>query len=83
MNWLDVTAETQRREQDLAWAERERFVRAVAQQNRPAVRLYQRWLVRLGGQLVEWGGRLQTRYERALLAGGRYTVEGKARSSAN
>lgn len=66
MNWLDVWSETARRKDDLIWAERERFIRQVEQQHTTETSAYQHWLARLGGWMVEWGCRLQTRYQRTL-----------------
>jgi hypothetical protein len=66
MNWLDVWSETARRQDDLIWAERERFIRQAEQQHTIETSAYQHWLARLGGWMVEWGCRLQTRYQQTL-----------------
>jgi hypothetical protein len=67
INWNRVSqVAAERRRDDLILAEKERLIRRVLGRNLSPATRYQRWLARLGAQLVEWGSRLQARYANAL-----------------
>jgi hypothetical protein len=55
----DVLVIQEHRRDAMAYAAQERLIR---QARAPWARAYRRWLARLGAQMVDWGGRLQTRY---------------------
>jgi len=58
----DALVEMERHKDILIAAQHERLVKqALGHDSRPA-KAYQRWLTRLGTQLITWGSRLQTRY---------------------
>jgi hypothetical protein len=52
----------QRRREELALAEEERLIRLSRRRSVPSVRRHQRWLARLGAQMVAWGRRLEILY---------------------
>ena len=74
----------ERRRDTLAWAEKERLIlkiRASTRAGRTSLRpfgglrisatlrkRYQRWMARLGAQLIRWGSHLQARYADTLIA---------------
>jgi hypothetical protein len=57
---LAIAAERERRQDDIAWAERQRVIRRVMHQDAQPVHRHHRWLARLGQLLVRWGRSLQT-----------------------
>jgi hypothetical protein len=57
---LAVAAERERRQDDIAWAEKGRLIRHVMYQDVQAAHGHQRGLARLGHLLVRWGRELQT-----------------------
>ena len=66
VTWKDFQVEAARRKDEIARVENERLVRQLLRENVLPLRRHQRWLVNLGTQLVNWGRRLQARYERPL-----------------
>jgi hypothetical protein len=63
-NWYSIEVEIQRRQNEVvAWAEKYALEHPFLRRDGIAVKRYQRWLVRLGAQLVVWGCRLQARYD--------------------
>lgn len=62
----DALVEMERHKDILIAAQHERLVKqALGHDSRPA-KAYQRWLNRLGAQLIAWGSRLQARYPQSL-----------------
>jgi len=67
VTWKDFQVEVARRQDEIARVENERLVRQLLRENVLPLKRHQRWLVTLGAQLVNWGRRLQARYERPLV----------------
>jgi hypothetical protein len=67
---LAVSSEMERRQADIAWANKERRVRGVMERSGTATTSYHHWLARLGVQLETWGTRLQGRYDEPLSMSG-------------
>ena len=59
--YISHVVETRRRDDEVAYAERHRLAKGDGVI--PPMKLYQRWLVRLGVLLVLMGSRLQNRYQ--------------------
>jgi hypothetical protein len=68
--YYDYLDEVERRRDDIATAERERMARQVSRSGAPRRARVNRWLVALGGLLVVWGCRLQTRFGSGLAVSG-------------
>jgi hypothetical protein len=65
-----------RREEEIALAEKYRLLKQNGSSKIAAEKSYQRLLIGLGGLMVEWGCRLQSRYETAAVpAIGDYITE--------
>ncbi len=67
VTWKDFRVEAARRQDEIARVENERLVRQLLRENALPLKRHQRWLVNLGAQLVNWGRRLQARYQRPLV----------------
>ena len=67
-------AEIQRREEEIAFAEKYRLLKQNGSSKIPAEKRYQRLLISLGELMVDWGCRLQSRYETAAVPAIRDTV---------
>jgi hypothetical protein len=70
INWyLAYADDTRRRDAERSQAKKALLVREALNGQSPCLKLYQRGLVRLGDLLVNWGNRLQHRYERMVAVG--------------
>ena len=66
ITWYDYLIEAERHKDFIAEAEKERLIQQAVKHGSSPTKGYQRWLVRLGAQLVSWGGHLQARYGQPL-----------------
>jgi hypothetical protein len=64
--YMDARIAADRRKEAMAFAKQERQLAQISRQDTRLVGRYQRWLARLGTQLVVWGSRLETRYAEPL-----------------
>jgi hypothetical protein len=67
ITWYDYLIEAERHKNIIAEAEKERLIRQAVKHSSSPTKSYQRWLARLGVQLVSWGYRLQARYGQPLV----------------
>jgi hypothetical protein len=58
----DILLDRQRRQKMMDAAAKDRLVRIALAARKQRPHLYERWLARLGAQLVDWGSRLEARY---------------------
>ena len=63
--WYHILSERERRKDEVVQAKKECLMRQV-EGDKSRGKSYQRWLARLGMQLIAWGRRLEARYDSAL-----------------
>ena len=81
-NWyLYHAVETRKRDRELVQAENYRLAKAGTEKSWFVLRTYQRIVVRMGTLLIDWGYRMQSRYDNLAVGGGTGSIS-KHRSSA-
>jgi len=61
LTWNHVLVQEQRRQDERAFAARQRLIRQAQERTSVPVRAYRRWLARLGTQLTSWGSHTRSR----------------------